>query len=57
LVLWRFDAPKYVDAGAVGRERAAEWVSTFIEAKGREERAEVGWGCCGGVAWKLSFEM
>jgi hypothetical protein len=28
------------------------WGSTVIEAKGREERADVGWGLCGGVTGK-----
>lgn len=27
------------------------WGSTLIEEKGREKRADVGWGICGGVTW------
>lgn len=41
MVLWRFDAPGYRDAGAVGQERVSGWVSTLIEAKGSGERVDV----------------
>jgi hypothetical protein len=33
-------------------ERVVGLGSTLIEAKGREERADVGWGFCGGVTRK-----
>ena len=44
MALWRFDAPAQGNAGWVGQERVDGWGSTLIEAKGREERAVVGWG-------------
>jgi hypothetical protein len=31
-------------AGEVGRGRGSRWGSTDIQAKGRKERADVGWG-------------
>jgi hypothetical protein len=43
LVLGRFDAPEYGDAGAVGMKSVDRWVNTLIQAKGRG-RANVGWG-------------
>jgi hypothetical protein len=38
LVVWRFDAPVWGDAGGVGWEMVGGWRNTLIEAKGREER-------------------
>ena len=39
--------PQGKDAGAVGWERMGGWGNTLIEAKGWEERADVGWRACG----------
>jgi hypothetical protein len=42
---WRFDVPVKGGAEAVGQERVGGWRSTLIEAKWREERADLrrGW--------------
>jgi hypothetical protein len=48
--------PRVGGAGMVGLESMGEWESTLIEAKGRTERADAGWGICGGVTW-ISFEL
>ena len=37
------------------QERVGQWGSTLIEAKGREKRADVGWGVCGGVIGKWNI--
>jgi hypothetical protein len=39
----------------VGQERVGGWGKTLIKAKGRGERADVGWGYYGGVTWKWNI--
>jgi hypothetical protein len=40
----------------VGQERVGGRGSTLIEAKGREDRVDVGWKFCGGIIrkWEIS---
>jgi hypothetical protein len=58
LVLWRFDAPVWRNAGAMGQEWVGGWRSTLIGTKGRRERAD-GIGVCveGYPGRGISFEM
>jgi hypothetical protein len=39
----------------MGQERVGRWRSSLIEAKGREERMDVGGESCGGVILKLDI--
>jgi hypothetical protein len=39
----------------VVQEKVGRWGSTLIEAKGSEERADVGWGGCGEVTRKWNI--
>ena len=44
MVLWRFDAPVWRNAGAMGQEWVGGWRSTLIQAKGSGETVDGGWG-------------